>query len=90
MGDNNSSSITLYIVIFYIITNLPGTNDGWVDQLWFSIRYGVSFDKVYISKRPEICDFMFSPFGRKGCAFEAKASIHPENKTVEISWIKVN
>jgi hypothetical protein len=90
MNNNDTSGIVLFMVIIMVITNWPGTNDSWVDRIWYSLRYGVSYDKVFIMKRPITCDFMYAPIGKKDCSFDASVILHPENKSIEVVWIKLN
>jgi hypothetical protein len=77
---------------------------GGINVAWYSLRYGVSPDRVHIDPKPRDCDFMTAPLGSKGChydevvsAFNAAVVDAPRSgrdtrkvDTVLVSWIKVN
>jgi hypothetical protein len=41
---------------------------------WYSLRYRVPSDKVYIDPEPKDCDFWHAPVGFKECHYEKQVS----------------
>jgi hypothetical protein len=69
-GDSGGFSLLLFVGIL-VWALWPGSGDGWNDRLWYSLKFGVSYDQVHIAAKPKDCDFMHAPLGDKGCYFQA-------------------
>jgi hypothetical protein len=50
-------------------------DDGWVNSLLYSFKYGVGFSDVYTYSKPSDCNFMLSPVGSKGCYYASRVRL---------------
>ena len=88
MNDDYQIGFLLYVGIFLAYTYWPSTNVTWLDKVWFMARYGVSYERVYMSKRPIDCDFMSAPIGKKGCSYSSRVIVNSGGNNIEVVWDK--
>ena len=59
-------------MVFFVI---PAVWDFvWDSRLRYALQYATDMSDVTVEKRPEDCDFLYAPIGKKGCAYEKVVS----------------
>lgn len=48
---------------------------AWLYKSFYVLNDDVSWDRVYIEKKPHDCEFMTAPFGAKNCHYEKAVTI---------------
>ena len=56
----------------------------WNSRISVSFRFGVAYDNVIGSGRPEDCDFTSAPIGFKGCYYQMVE--FKDGETVTVDW----
>jgi hypothetical protein len=53
---------------------MRGISFSTLDKGWYSVRYGVRYDRVLVDKEPTDCDWSHAPLGGKGCVYHKVVS----------------
>jgi hypothetical protein len=79
MSDQSESlGCSAFFVLFIIAVSWWGSG-GWIDWLWYAVKYTVSPSQVEVTTKPKDCDFWHVPLGRKECHYKAIVAAYNAN-----------
>jgi hypothetical protein len=79
MSDQNEGLGCLALFVILIIASLSWGSGGWIDWLWYSVKYAVMPAQVEVEAKPKDCDFWHAPVGRKECHYRAVVAAYNVN-----------